>query len=79
MSLRRLHVLVSRLPVDSRTKAAMLGDEVATWTPAGAQRHQLAYSLAMANYQRAHGKGEKPKRPKPPRADRIRVRLPDDI
>jgi hypothetical protein len=78
MSLRRLHVLVSRLPMDSRTQQHLYGDEAATWTPAGAQRHQIAHALATANWQRASGKGEKPKKPKPPRP-RTRIPLPDDI
>lgn len=78
MPLRRLHVLVSRLPVDSRTKQAMHGDEVATWTPAGAQLHQIAHALAVANWQRSGKRSGKPKEPKPPRA-RTRIPLPDDI
>ena len=78
MSLRRLHVLVSGLPVDSRAKRAAFGGEVATWTPAGAQRHAILHSLATANWQRAGKTSGKPKEPKPPRM-RDRLRLPDDI
>lgn len=78
MSLRRLHVLVSGLPVDSRAKQAAFGAEVATWTPAGAQRHALQHSLATANWQRSGKKSGRPKEPKLPRV-RDRIKLPDDI
>lgn len=78
MSLRRLHVLVSRLPMDSRTQQAVHGEQAATWTPAGAQRHAILHSLATANWQRSGKKSGRPKEPKPPRA-RTRIDLPDDI
>lgn len=80
MTLRRLHVLVSRLPVDSRTQQAMHGEEIATWTPDGAQRHALLYGLEVANWQRSGKKSGRPKPPKPPRIrDRMTITLPDDI
>ncbi|WP_395109779.1 hypothetical protein [Actinomadura sp. SCN-SB] len=78
MSLRRLHVLVSHLPLDSHTKQAMFGERVATWTPLGAQLHGVLHGLAVANWQRSGGKRGKPKEPRPPAA-RIRIDLPDDI
>lgn len=80
MTLRRLHVLVSRLPVDSRTQQAMHGEAIATWTPDGAQRHAIMHSLAVANWQRSGKRSGAPKPPKPPRMrQRIRIDLPDDI
>ena len=79
MSLRRLWVLVSKLPADSWTKQAMYGEEIAAWTPEGQQRTFLIYHASMANWQRGNGKkSQQPKPPKPPRP-RVRIRLPDDI
>lgn len=79
MSLRRLWVLVSKLPADSRTKQAMYGEEFAAWTPEGQQLTALIHLGEVANWQRGSGKrADRPKPPKPPRA-RIRLRMPDDL
>lgn len=79
MSLRRLWVLVSRLPADSNSKQALYGEEIAAWTPEGQQRTVLIHYAEVANWQRGQGKkSAKPKPPKPPRA-RVRLRVPDDL
>lgn len=79
MSLRRLWVLVSRLPADSRTKQAMYGEEIAAWTPEGQQRMILIHRAEVANWQRGSGKkSERPQPPEPPRPW-IRIHVPDDL
>lgn len=79
MTLRRLWVLVSKLPQDARCNRILFGD-AAQWTPEQARHEHLTYLIAHGNWQRGGGKGEKPKKPKPPRLpQRIRIDLPDDI
>lgn len=79
MSLRRLWVLVSRLPQDARSNQIMYG-AAASWTPDTAQRAGIAHQLAVANWQRGGGKNERPKKPKAPRLPaKVHIDLPDDI
>jgi hypothetical protein len=79
MSLRRLWVLVSRLPEDSHSKRALYGEEIAAWTPEGQQRTVMIHQAEVANWQRGNGKkANRPKAPRPP-SGRVRLRVPDDI
>lgn len=59
------------LPRDSATTRAILGPAAAGYTTEVAALDVIGYYLATANWQRAGGKGEKPRKPKPPRAKRI--------
>jgi hypothetical protein len=79
MTVRRLWVLVSKLPADSRSQQALYGEEIAVWTPQGQQRGALIHHTEVANWQRSNGKrADRPKPPKPP-SGRVRLRLPDDL
>lgn len=53
------------LPRDSATARAILGD-AADYTPQVAHLDVIGYHLAVGNWQRGGGKGDKPKKPKPP-------------
>lgn len=79
MSLRRLWVLVSHLPADARCNLIMFG-KATPWTPEQGRHEHLKYLLEQANWQRAGGKGAKPKEPKSPRPSQwVRIDLPDDL
>ena len=79
MTLRRLWVLVSKLPLEARCNQLLFGD-AARWTPEQSRHEQLSYLIAHGNWQRGGGKGEKPKKPKAPRPpELVRIDLPDDI
>lgn len=79
MSLRRLWVLVSHLPPDSRCNLILYG-RAAPWTPEQVRHEHLLYVLAQANWQRGGGKGERPKKPKSPSPPEwVRIDLPDDL
>ncbi len=59
------------LPRDSATARAILGPAAADYTNEVEALDWIAFFLATGNWQRAGGKGERPKKPKRPRPRRI--------
>ncbi|HEY9367934.1 hypothetical protein [Streptomyces sp.] len=63
---RELIEFVQHLPPGSATARSILGQSAAAYTTEVAALDVIAFHLAHANWQRGGGKGEKPKKPKPP-------------
>lgn len=60
LSWRRLRVLVAQLPPDSALARALNGP-AADWAPTEYLLAHVVDLLAWSNYQRAHGKGRRPR------------------
>lgn len=78
LSWRRLHVLVSQLPYDSQTSLSVNGGEI-LWKHNEELLAAIVDILAVANWQRGGGKGQRPKPVKRPHDEKKAKITPEEV
>lgn len=78
LSWRRLRVLISQLPYESQTSITVNGSEV-LWKHNEELLAAIVDMIAIGNWQRGGGKGQKPKPVKRPYDEKKAKRTPEEV